>query len=188
MRKIIYWMGVSLDGFIEGPDRDISWHRVDDELHRHFNEKVRGLDAINSGRETYEMMAEVWPTADQDPASTPSMVEFARIWLEMPKIVYSTKLEHAAWNTTIVRDIVPDEVRALKAEPGGDLVVGGPRIAAQFLRHDLIDVVQMYVNPVVIGAGTPMFPPGVALDFTFERSHVFGNGVVLLSYTRDASD
>jgi dihydrofolate reductase len=60
------------------------------------------------------------------------------------------------------RDIVPDEVRALKAEPGGDLVVGGPRIAAQLLRRDLIDVVQMYVNPVVIGAGTPMFPAGVA--------------------------
>ena len=92
------------------------------------------------------------------------------------------------WNTTIVRDIVPDEVRALKAQPGGDLVVGGPNVAAQFLRHDLIDAVRMYVNPVVIGDGTPMFPAGVALDFTLDTSHVFGNGVVLLSYVRDIAN
>jgi dihydrofolate reductase len=87
-----------------------------------------------------------------------------------------------------VRDIVPDEVRALKEQPGGDLVVGGPNVAAQFLRHDLIDAVRMYVNPVVIGAGTRMFPAGIALDFTLDTSHVFGNGVVLLSYARDIAN
>jgi dihydrofolate reductase len=186
LREIIYSLSVSLDGFIEGPDRDISWHRVDDELHWHMNEWLGDLGGFVSGRVTYEMMAEFWPTADQDPASTPPMVEFARIWREMPKIVYSHSLPEAGWNTTIVRDIVPDEVRALTAEAGGDLVVGGPHVAAQFLRLGLVDAVRMYVNPVVIGAGTPMFPAGVSLDFTLAESRVFGNGVVLLSYARDA--
>ncbi len=188
MRKVVYSLSVSLDGFIEGPDRDISWHRVDEELHQHMNDWLGRSGAFVSGRVTYELMADFWPTAADDPASEPVMVEFSRIWRDMPKIVYSGTLDHAGWNTRIVRDIVPDEVRALKEQPGGDLVVGGPNVAAQFLRHDLIDAVRMYVNPIVIGDGTRMFPAGVALDFTLDTSHVFGNGVVLLSYVRDIAN
>jgi len=185
MRHVVYSLSVSLDGFIEGPGRDITWHHVDEELHQHMNDWLGRSGAFLSGRVTYELMADFWPTADADPESEPVMVEFAGIWRDMPKIVYSRTLEHADWNTAIVRDIVPDEVRAMKEQPGGDLVVGGPNVAAQFLRHDLIDAVRMYVNPVVIGAGTRMFPADVALDFTLDTAHVFGNGVVLLSYVRD---
>ena len=115
MRKVILTMSVSLDGFIEGPNREIDWHMVDDELHSHFNEWLAAMGAFLSGRVTYELMAEFWPTADSDPSSTGPMVEFARIWRDMPKIVYSTTLEHADWNTTVVRDVVPEEVMALKA-------------------------------------------------------------------------
>jgi len=85
-------MSVSLDGYIEGPNREIDWHLVDDELHRHFNDRLKGMGAFLSGRVTYELMASFWPTADSDPASTPPMVEFARIWRDMPKIVYSNEM------------------------------------------------------------------------------------------------
>src|SRR5207247_1712555 len=104
-------LSVSLDGFFEGPNRELDWQIVDDELHRYFNYVLRGTGAFLSGRVTYELMAGFWPTADEDPVSTPPMVEFAGIWREKPKIVYSKTLDHADWNTTIVREVVPDEVR-----------------------------------------------------------------------------
>jgi dihydrofolate reductase len=187
MGKLVYTQSASLDGYIERPGGDISWHRVDEELHRHFNEKFDAFDAFVSGRVTYEMMAEFWPTADTNPDSTPAMVEFARIWRDKPKIVYSRTLPHADWNTTIVRDIVPDEVRALKDQFTGDLTVGGPRIAAQLIPHGLIDEFHVNVMPVVVGAGTPMFPRGVEIDLTLVEARPFGDGVVVLKYARDAS-
>ena len=96
MRSIILMMSVSLDGLIEGPDRELDWHMVDDELHAHFNEQLSAMGAFLSGRVTYELMAALWPTADTDPSSTGPMVEFARIWRDMPKIVFSRTLEQAA--------------------------------------------------------------------------------------------
>jgi dihydrofolate reductase len=101
----------------------------------------------------------------------------------MPKIVYSRTLEHADWNTTIVRGVVVDEVEALKAEPGGDLSLGGADLAATFMRLDLVDEYRVYVHPVVIGAGKPLFQ-GVRIDLRLVESRAFGNGVVLLRYER----
>ena len=185
MRRIILMMSVSLDGFIEGPDRELDWHRVDDELHRHFNEQLGAMGAFMSGRVTYELMAGFWPTADSDPSSTGPMVEFARIWRDMPKIVFSRTLERADWNTTVVRDVDPNQVRELKAQPGGDLVLGGADIAAAFMRHDLIDEYRLYVHPVVIGRGKPLFPAAdTKLDLQLAEARTFGNGVVLLRYQR----
>ncbi|CAM5688921.1 hypothetical protein SAURM35S_00876 [Streptomyces aurantiogriseus] len=107
MRKIVLMMSMSLDGYIEGPDRDISWHRVDDELHQHFNDTAREMGGFLDGRVTHELMAGFWPTADQDPEAPAPVAEFAAIWREKPKIVYSRTLQHADWNTTIVREVVP---------------------------------------------------------------------------------
>lgn len=190
MRKIILMMSVSLDGYIEGPDRELDWHLVDDELHTHFNERLSAMGAILNGRVTYELMAGFWPTADTDPSSTVPMVEFARIWRDMPKIVFSRTLERADWNTTVVRDLVPEEVMELKAQPGGDLVLGGADLAAAFMRHDLIDEYRLYVHPIVIGQGKPMFQPSDAtITLRLAETRTFGNGVVLLRYQRpDAPD
>ena len=113
------------------------------------------------------------------------MVEFARIWREMPKIVFPRTLKRADWNTTILRDVVPDEIRALKAQPGGDLALGGADLAATFLRHDLVDELRLYVHPVVIGRGTPLFKPSDArIELRLVETRAFGNGVVLLCYVR----
>jgi dihydrofolate reductase len=87
------------------------------------------------------------------------MVEFARIWRDMPKIVFSRTLERADWNATVVRDVVPEEIRELKAQPGGDMALGGADLAAAFMRHDLIDEYRLYVHPIVIGRGKPLFQP-----------------------------
>lgn len=188
MRKIILTMSVSLDGYFEGPERQIDWHRVDEELHQHFNDEARTIGGILHGRVTYELMAEYWPTADADPANAGPVAEFAEIWRSMPKYVYSRTLRQAdtGWNSTVVRDVVPEEVAALKAAPGGDLWLGGADLAASFLRYDLVDAYRIYVHPVRIGRGNPLFPPvdSGPVPLRLVGTHTFGNGVVLLSYER----
>ncbi|MFC0508666.1 dihydrofolate reductase family protein [Micromonospora costi] len=185
MRKIVVHMSVSLDGYFEGPGGDLSWHRVDDELHRHFNDELRTMGGYLNGRVAYELMAAFWPTADQDPAASAPMKEYAGIWRDMPKIVYSRTLEKADWNATIVREVDPAEVRRLKAEPGGDLVLGGADLMAAFLRHDLVDEWRTYVHPVVLGRGRPLFPErDERIDLRLVETRVFGNGVVLLRHQR----
>jgi dihydrofolate reductase len=188
MRRIIWMMSVSLDGFMEGPDRELDWHMVDDELHRHFNEQLGAMGAFLDGRVTYELMAGFWPTADADPASTAPMVEFASIWRDMPKIVYSRTLDRADWNATVVRDVVPEEVMELKVQPGGDMVLGGADLAATFMRLDLVDEYRLYVHPIVLGQGKPLFRPSdTRIDLRLAEARAFGNGVVLLRYRRPGS-
>ncbi|MFJ1709655.1 dihydrofolate reductase family protein [Kitasatospora sp. NPDC088346] len=185
MREIVLALSVSLDGFFEGPDGGLDWALVDDELHRHFNERLRGMSAFLNGRVTHELMAGFWPTADIDPASTPPMVEFAGIWRDMPKIVFSRTLERADWNATVRREVVVEEIEELKARPGGDMALGGADLAATFLRLDLIDEYRLYVHPVLLGRGRRLFPEldaRIALRPVGART--FGNGVVLLTYRR----
>ncbi len=107
----------------------------------------------------------------------------------MPKTVYSRTLERADWNTTIVREVVVEEVMALKARPGGDLALGGADLAATFMRLDLIDEYRLYVHPVLLGRGKPLFgslDARVALELAGTRT--FGNSVVLLRYQRPAAN
>jgi dihydrofolate reductase len=173
---------------MEGPNRDIDWHMVDDELHRHLNGWLAGAGGFLEGRVTYELMADFWPTADQDPDAPPPIVEFAQIWRDMPKVVYSRSLERADWNATVAHDVVPAEIMALKSQTGGDLVVGGSDVAARFARLDLIDEYRLYVHPVVIGRGTPMLRPSDAkVPLVLVETRTFGNGVVMLRYERRVS-
>lgn len=185
MRKILLMISVSVDGFIEGPNREIDWHLVDDELHSHFNQQLAGMGAFIDGRVTYELMAEFWPTADEDPANAGPMAEFAKIWRDMPKYVYSTTLQQAEWNTTILRELVADDVRQLKAQPGGDLALGGADLSESFRELDLIDEYWLYIHPIVLGRGKPLFRPAdTQLNLQLVQTRTFGNGVVLLRYQR----
>ena len=185
MRKVVVQLCVSLDGFIEGPHGELDWHLVDEELHSHFNQYLGSMGAFLNGRVMHELMVGYWPTADQDPDAPAPIVEFARIWREMPKLVYSRTLPQTDldWNARVVREVVPEEVCRLKAEPGGDLALGGADLASAFLRHGLIDEYRLYIQPVVLGAGKPLFPQGTArTDFRLLESRTFGNGVELLRY------
>jgi dihydrofolate reductase len=185
MRKIILQTMVSLDGYIEGPNGELDWHLVDEEVHDHFNQVLRAKGAFLMGRVMYEMMEAYWPAADQDPDAERPVAEFAGIWREMPKIVYSTTLRQVGPNATLVRDVVPEEVEALKAQPGGDLSLGGADLAAAFLRHGLVDEFRLYVNPIILGAGKPLFPAGTGRTvLQLSETRALGNGLVLLHYQR----
>lgn len=181
--NVVLTMSISLDGYFEGPNREIDWHLVDEELHQHMNDWLGAAGVFADGRITYELMESVWPAAAEDPASPPTMAEFGRIWIDKPKILYSHTRSDAAWNTTVMHDVVPEEVEALKARAAGDVIIGGADLAATFLRHDLVDEIRLYVHPVVLGKGRPLFgPDNGPRQLRLVESHTFGNGVVLLRY------
>jgi len=184
-RKLVFMMTVSLDGFFEGPDRELDWQFVGDDLMGHFNDWLGKAGAFLDGRVTYQLMAGHWPTADADPDTPRLMAEFARIWRDMPKLVYSRTLDQADWNATVVRDVVPAEIAALKEQPGGDLVLGGADLAATFQRLDLIDEYRFYVQPVLLGRGRPLFrDPAATQHLRLAETVTFDGGVVLLRYLR----
>jgi dihydrofolate reductase len=183
VRKLIYSMMVSLDGFVETPGRSLDWVLMDEELHSFANEQARELGTFLYGRRLYEVMAAYWPTADADPAAPAYLLDFARIWKGTPKLVFSTTLEQVGWNSTLVKHVDPDEISRLKQQAGSDIDVGGPTLAATFMRLGLIDEYRLLVHPVILGSGTPFFPAmedRIALQLVETRT--FGSGVVYLRY------
>src|SRR5918992_3649430 len=157
MRKVIYSMSVSLDGFIAGPRGEIDWTAPDEELHRFHNQRVREQGAHLCGRRLYEEML-VWETADSRPSIAEHELEFARIWQALPKVVFSTTLSTVEGNARLVRDGVAEEVARLKAEPGGDLGVGGAGLGSTLVKLGLVDEYRIFACPVVLGRGTRFFP------------------------------
>jgi dihydrofolate reductase len=184
MGKLIYLMNVSLDGFVNTVDRGLEWTRVDEELHSWFNDQERAVDAELYGRRLYEVMNAYWPTAESDPEATEVELEFARIWNATPRIVFSTTLESVAGNSRLVRGgDVGEELAKAKAEFPGDLSIGGPTLAAEFIRRGLVDEYRLVVHPVVLGAGTPFFPPlPHPLDLELTETRRFASGVVYVGY------
>jgi dihydrofolate reductase len=185
MAKLIYSMMVSLDGFIETPRHEIDWHVIDEELHRFANDQARETGVLLYGRRLYEVMTAYWPTADADPSNPDVIVEYARIWKDTPKVVFSKTLEKVDWNSRLVRDDAAGEIRRLKAEPGKDLAIGGANLASTAIRLGLVDEFRPFVHPVVIGAGVPYLPVWdgrVRLHLLETRR--FGSGVVYLRYDR----
>jgi dihydrofolate reductase len=186
VRKVIYAMNVSLDGFVEGPNRELDGFTPDEELHRFWNDQMRETSASLYGRRLYELMAEYWPTADEDPSAPDYVVEFARIWKDKPKVVFSTTLQKVDWNSRLVRDNIAEEVTKLKSQPGKDMEVGGPSLASTFMRLDLIDEYRPVIHPFVLGRGTPFFPAlDNAISLRLVETRTFGSGVVYLRYQRE---
>jgi dihydrofolate reductase len=184
MRKLIYSMGVSLDGFIAGPDGEIDWSAPDEELHRFHNQQTRELGAHLCGRRLYEEMV-YWETADQNQSASEHELEFSRIWQDLPKIVFSKTLEKVEGNARLATDGVAEEVARLKEQPGKDLAVGGAGLASAFMALDLIDEYRLFVSPVVLGGGTPFFPArDERIDLELVETRTFGSLVVYVRYQR----
>ena len=182
MRKVIYSPMVSLDGFVEGPNREIDWGLVDEELHTYINEQQSQIDTYLLGRRMYEVMT-YWDTAETDLSNPEYILEFARIWQGMRKIVFSKTLEQVQGNARLSRGNIVEEIAQLKAQPGKDMGVGGATIAATLIQSGLIDEYQLFINPIILGRGTPMFP---TLDhktgLRLIETRTFSSGVVFLRY------
>lgn len=183
MGSVVVQLSVSLDGRFEGPDGDISWGLVDDEVHAHVNEVLGRMHAFVSGRRNWAMMDEFWPTADEDPEAPGPVRDFAGIWREARQIVVSRTLtELPPRATELWPEVTAERVRALTAD--GDVAIGGADLAASFFRLGLVDELRLLVMPVVLGEGRPLFPDGVRLEWEPVGTRTFGNGVVLLHHRR----
>ncbi len=183
MRKVIYLMNMSLDGYMEGKDGDLSWTDPDDELFRHFLELDAAIDLHFYGRGLYQNMSAYWPSADQDPSASELIKEYSRVWKRMPKVVVSKSLTQVDWNSTLLHRDLAEEVAMLKALPGKMMSVGGAGLAASFMQLGLIDEYWVYVHPAILGQGKSMFPhlPATIRLELFD-SHIFGSKVAALKY------
>ncbi len=186
MSRVIYSMMVSLDGFVARPNGDLDWVNINEELHTFANEQADEMGTFLYGRRLYELMAGYWPTADLNPSTPAVEIEYARIWRDKPKIVFSKTLEQVAWNATLMRDVVADEITRLASQPGNDLQIGGPNLAASFMRLGLIDEYRPIVHPVVLGRGIPFWPKSdTTLRLRLVETRTFASGVVYLRYKRE---
>lgn len=182
MGKLIYAANTSLDGYLEDESGSFGWSEPDEEVHTFWNEHERGIGTSLYGRRMYETMR-VWETDDWL-ATEPAVVrEYAGIWRDADKVVYSTTLDAVSTaRTRIEREFDPDTVRQLKEESGSDLSVGGAALGAEAFRHGLVDECVLLLCPVVVGGGKPALPQGVRLDLELLDSRRFANGVVYVRH------
>ena len=167
----------SLDGFIEDGDGKFDWAMPSDELHRFVNDQERSIGTYLYGRRMYETMV-AWETID-DP--DPTMRDYAEIWRAADKVVYSRTLaEPSSERTRIEREFERDAVLAIE----GDVSIGGPELAAQAFALGLVDRVDLYVCPVIVGAGKRALPADLRLDLQLIGTRSFDGGAVHLEYAR----
>lgn len=179
MRKLIFQINVSLDGYAD--------HTVaiaDDELHDFSTDLLNTVDTVLFGRVTYQLFESYWPLAPKDPEATKSIVEFANKINAIPKIVFSKTLQNVGWNNTrLVKSNMAEEVLKLKQGTGKNLSVGGLSLAQSLMKLSLIDEYLILVQPVVVGKGRRLFD-GVndRLDLKLSGTKTFRSGVVVLHY------
>jgi dihydrofolate reductase len=182
MAKLIYSAIASLDGYVADENGNFDWAAPDREVHSFVNELERPIGTYLYGRRMYEVMR-YWETADTVVDQPPAERDFAEIWQAADKIVYSRTLEQAAGaRTRIEREFDPDAVRRMKASAERDLSVGGPELAAQAIKAGLVDELQLFVTPIVVGGGNPWLPDGVRVKLELLDERRFGSGVVYLRY------
>jgi len=183
MRTVTYSMGVSLDGYIVGPDGDFDWTAPDEEVFQFVTEELREVGVHLLGRRLYETML-YWETADQDPSLDHSMLEWAAIWKPLPKVVFSTTLSTVQGNARLASGGLAEEIDRLRTEPGdGAIAIGGATLAAEAAALDLIDEYRARVYPVLVGGGSPFFPQRESrVDLELVESRTFSSRVVYVRY------
>lgn len=176
MRKLIIWDMVSVDGFFEGPERDISWFVFEEELENYILETQGKADTLIFGRVTYEFMAAYWPSEQGVTADFMNKIE---------KVVFSRTLKSAEWNNTkLFNSNVAEKIFELKARDGGDIFVfGSADLTSTLMEHDLIDEYHLGINPVILGRGTPLFKGGPdQIPLKHLETRTLKSGVVILHY------
>jgi dihydrofolate reductase len=187
MRHLIFFMHTSLDGFVAGPQGEMNWIRVDDELFDFVGTMTRQADTALYGRITYEMMQSYWPEAGNQPNASKHDVEHSAWYNEVPKVVLSRTLQQTLpANTTVISDQLADNINALKQREGKNILIfGSPGASQSLLNHGLIDEFWLFLNPIILGQGMPLFKDITGTtNLRLEESKTFASGVIALHYSR----
>lgn len=185
MAKVIAFCHTTLEGYACGPNGELRWAKVNNEIHDDVTEQLKRVAGVIYGRITYGIMAGYWPTIFEEPNPTDRELNHARWVQEIPKLVISRSLDKADWNnTTLVHDHLPEALEQHKARAGGDVMIfGSPRLVQVLAELDLVDEYLIYQNPVTLGAGVPLMPPGKVQELKLLDSKVFPQeSVIRLNY------
>lgn len=183
MRRVTYSMGVSLDGYIVGPDGSFDWTEPDPEVFRFWIDEIRQVGVHLMGRRLYETML-YWETAEQDQSLDEAELEWAALWNPLPKVVFSTTLSTVQGNARLASGSLAEEIERLRAEPGdGEIAIGGATLAAEAAALDLIDEYRAMVHPVLVGGGIPFFAHHERrVDLELIETRTFSSRFVYLRY------
>jgi dihydrofolate reductase len=183
MAKLIYTAIMSLDGYVADEDGNFDWAEPDEDVHSLVNDLERPIGTYLYGRRLYDVMV-AWETIDEE---QPFIKDYAQIWRAADKVVYSRTLEEvSSARTRIERNFDPDVIRRMKAEMERDIGVGGPELAGQVIRAGLVDEIQLFLSPVVVGGGTRALPDDVRVELELLDERRFDNGVVYLRFRTKA--
>jgi dihydrofolate reductase len=188
MKKVVLLMHTSLDGFVAGPEGEMDWISMGEEIFEDAIALSNSADAALYGRVTYRMMEGYWPGVLTNPSSTKNQLDHAQ-WVEnIQKIVFSTTLNGVEWNNTrLIKKNVAEEIADLKAQPGDGilLIFGSPRLERSLTELSLIDEFYLFVNPMVLGEGMPLFGnTGARIGLKLLETQIFDSGVVKLRYEK----
>jgi len=183
LRSVTYSMGMSLDGYIVGPDGGFDWTAPDEEVFRFWIDEMRGVSVHLLGRRLYDTML-YWETAAQDPSLSDAELEWITIWNPLPKVVFSSTLSAVQGNARLASGGLAEEIDRLRAEQGvGEIAIGGATLAAEAAALGLIDEYRAMVHPVLVGGGTPFFPRDERrVDLALMETRVFSSKIVHLRY------
>ncbi|MEO6524436.1 MAG: dihydrofolate reductase family protein [Mucilaginibacter sp.] len=189
MRKIISFMHISLDGFAAGPNGEMNWIKVDEEIFDHVGIRISEGDTALYGRITYEMMESYWPTAGDEPEASKHDIEHSKWYKKVHKVILSKTMKDADLaNTTIISDNLPDSINRLKQSEGGDILLfGSPAATHSLMQLNLIDGYWLFVNPIILGRGIPLFVDiNDKIKLKLLTTRQFTSGVTELNYTVDS--
>lgn len=186
MRKLVLFMHVSLDSFVAGPNGEMNWIHVDEEIFDNAHDRTEAADTALYGRVTYEMMQAYWPTAGDKSNASKHDVEHSKWYNKVHKVVLSKTLkEEDLENTTIISDDISEKITALKQAPGNEIIIfGSPSAAHSIMQLNLIDEYWLFVNPIVLGEGVPLFKNLERKKLKLINSNAFASGVVCLHYEK----
>ena len=188
MRKIISFMHLSLDGFVAGPNGEMNWIKVDEEIFDHIGKRISEGNTAMYGRKTYEMMENYWPTAADKPSASKHDIEHASWYKKVHKLVLSTTMQQEGLtNTTIFSNHLADRVNEIKDQTGPDILLfGSPTATHSLLQLNLIDGYWLFVNPIILGKGIPLFTGSQEkVKLQLQATRPFTSGVTELSYLVD---